>query len=278
MIPVLVANLFRLGLGILYPTYASFKALKTKTATNQYKWMMYWIVFALLSTIEGITDVLLGFWLPFYTEIKILLQIWLILPISPRSLGSGMLYQRFVHRYLVRREGEIDRAIMQFKEQGYASVTQGGKKVFHYVMNAICNFMINAPVYAAEFVQKYGFVNSEDTNKRATMEPKPNFFQDILDNIGSKFASYDKQYDSDRFEEIDGKEMQVLDDFKVPIISESEEKHDNSKEAQISAAKQLTKTKRQPKRKVSSKNTDITESSDEWQVENSGQAVTVMEN
>merc|ERR1719400_2061831 len=84
----------------------------------------------------------------------------LILPISPRSLGSGMLYQRFVHRYLVRREGEIDRAIMQFKEQGYASVTQGGKKVFHYVMNAICNFMINAPVYAAEFVQKYGFVNS----------------------------------------------------------------------------------------------------------------------
>jgi len=278
MIPVLVANLFRLGLGILYPTYASFKALKTKTATNQYKWMMYWIVFALLSTIEGITDVLLGFWLPFYTEIKILLQIWLILPISPRSLGSGMLYQRFVHRYLVRREGEIDRAIMQFKEQGYASVTQGGKKVFHYVMNAICNFMINAPVYAAEFVQKYGFVNSEDTNKRATMEPKPNFFQDILDNIGSKFASYDKQYDSDRFEEIDGKEMQVLDDFKVPIISESEEKHDNSKEAQILAAKQLTKTKRQPKRKVSSKNTDITESSDEWQVENSGQAVTVMEN
>jgi len=278
MIPVLVANLFRLGLGILYPTYASFKALKTKTATNQYKWMMYWIVFALLSTIEGITDVLLGFWLPFYTEIKILLQIWLILPISPRSLGSGMLYQRFVHRYLVRREGEIDRAIMQFKEQGYASITQGGKKVFHYVMNAICNFMINAPVYAAEFVQKYGFVNSEDTNKRATMEPKPNFFQDILDNIGSKFASYDKQYDSDRFEEIDGKEMQVLDDFKVPIISESEEKHDNSKEAQISAAKQLTKTKRQPKRKVSSKNTDIIESSDEWQVENSDQAVTVMEN
>merc|ERR1712126_735175 len=169
--------------------------------------MMYWIVFALLSSIEGITDVLFGFWLPFYTEFKILLQIWLILPISPRSLGSGVLYQRFVHRYLVKREGEIDRSILQLKEQGYASVIQGSKNAMHYVMNAICNLMINAPVYAAEFVQKYGYVNSEDTNIRSTTAPKPNFFQDILDNIGSKFASYDKQYDSDRFEEIDGKNI-----------------------------------------------------------------------
>jgi len=277
MIPVLLANLIRLGLGIFYPTYASFKALKTKTVTNQYKWMMYWIVFALLSSIEGITDVLFGFWLPFYTEFKILLQIWLILPISPRSLGSGVLYQRFVHRYLVKREGEIDRSILQLKEQGYASVIQGSKNAMHYVMNAICNLMINAPVYAAEFVQKYGYVNSEDTNIRSTTAPKPNFFQDILDNIGSKFASYDKQYDSDRFEEIDGKNMQVQDDFKVPIVRESAEKHDNAKEAQISAAKQLAKAKRQPKRKISSKNTNIDESSDEWQAENSDQAVTLME-
>lgn len=278
MIPVLLANLIRLGLGIFYPTYASFKALKTKTVTNQYKWMMYWIVFALLSSIEGITDVLFGFWLPFYTEFKILLQIWLILPISPRSLGSGVLYQRFVHRYLVKREGEIDRSILQLKEQGYASVIQGSKNAMHYVMNAICNLMINAPVYAAEFVQKYGYVNSEDTNMRATMAPKPNFFQDILDNIGSKFASYDKQYDADRFEEIDGTDMQVLDDFKVPIVCESVEKHDNSEEAQMSAAKQLTKAKRHSKRKISSKNTNIEESSDEWQAENRDQAGTLMEN
>ena len=41
---------------------------------------------------------------PFYYEVKILLLIWLISPVSRGSLGSSILYRRFVHPSLVARE------------------------------------------------------------------------------------------------------------------------------------------------------------------------------
>ena len=41
---------------------------------------------------------------PFYYEVKILLLIWLISPVSRGSLGSSILYRRFVHPSLIARE------------------------------------------------------------------------------------------------------------------------------------------------------------------------------
>lgn len=42
--------------------------------------MMYWIVFALFTSVETFTDFFLAFWFPFYYEIKIVLLIWLLSP------------------------------------------------------------------------------------------------------------------------------------------------------------------------------------------------------
>lgn len=62
--------------------------------------MMYWIVFAFFITIETFTDIFLS-WFPFYYEIKVLLVVWLL---SPATKGSSMLYKKFVHPMLTRRE------------------------------------------------------------------------------------------------------------------------------------------------------------------------------
>lgn len=62
--------------------------------------MMYWIVFALFTCTETFTDVFLS-WFPFYYEVKIVLVLWLL---SPATKGSSILYRKFVHPALCRRE------------------------------------------------------------------------------------------------------------------------------------------------------------------------------
>ncbi|KAL3276517.1 hypothetical protein HHI36_011894 [Cryptolaemus montrouzieri] len=124
MISSIISRLVILLFGTLYPAYASYKAVKTKNVKEYVKWMMYWIVFALFTSAETFTDVFLS-WFPFYYEIKIVTVIWLL---SPATKGSSILYRKFVHPMLSRREQEIDEYISKAKEQSYKQVLDIGQK------------------------------------------------------------------------------------------------------------------------------------------------------
>ncbi|CAK9800401.1 Receptor expression-enhancing protein 1 [Anthophora quadrimaculata] len=98
------------------------------------KWMMYWIVFALFTCAETFTDLFFSFWFPFYYEIKTILVIWLL---SPATKGSSILYRRFVHPALIRREAEIDEALARATEQGYTAVLHLGSKGVNYATTVL---------------------------------------------------------------------------------------------------------------------------------------------
>ncbi|GIY75516.1 receptor expression-enhancing protein 4 [Caerostris extrusa] len=93
------------------------------------KWMMYWIIFALFTCVETFADILVSFWLPFYYEMKILFVLWLL---SPATRGSSVMYRRFVHPQLTKREKEIDDYIAKARDQGYNTVLQLGTKGLSY--------------------------------------------------------------------------------------------------------------------------------------------------
>ena len=78
--------------------------------------MMYWIVFALFSATESVLDPLFSFWLPFYSEVKVVLLLYLA---SPATRGSGVVYRRWVHPLLCSKEEEIDNVLERVKAQGY---------------------------------------------------------------------------------------------------------------------------------------------------------------
>ncbi len=63
------------------------------------KWMMYWIVFALFTSVETFSDFFLSFWFPFYYELKICILIWLL---SPATKGEDCLYIQYT---CLHREG-----------------------------------------------------------------------------------------------------------------------------------------------------------------------------
>uniref|UniRef100_A0A8C1BB02 Receptor expression-enhancing protein n=1 Tax=Cyprinus carpio carpio TaxID=630221 RepID=A0A8C1BB02_CYPCA len=120
----MIFSLCSLAFGTLYPAYSSYKAVKTKNVKEYVKWMMYWIVFALFSTAETITDMLLS-WFPFYFELKIAFVIWLL---SPYTKGSSVLYRKFVHPTLSNKEKEIDEYITQAKDRSYETMMRFGKR------------------------------------------------------------------------------------------------------------------------------------------------------
>eukprot|EP00092_Neocalanus_flemingeri_P034329 GFUD01037336.1.p1 GENE.GFUD01037336.1~~GFUD01037336.1.p1 ORF type:complete len:300 (+),score=77.95 GFUD01037336.1:202-1101(+) len=110
----LVYVLVKLVFGTLYPAYYSFKAVKTKNVKEYVHWMTYWIVFALITLTEEVSDLFLSFWFPFYYECKILLLVWLL---SPATRGSFFLYRQVIHPTLNNREEEIDDFVKRWKEQ-----------------------------------------------------------------------------------------------------------------------------------------------------------------
>jgi len=150
MISSLLSRVISLGLGILYPAYASYKAVRTKNVKEYVKWMMYWIVFALFTSIETFTDLFLSWWFPLYYEIKIVLLIWLL---SPATHGSSILYRKFVHPALVRREQKIDAMLENAQTQSYNTALELGQRGVRYVTSLVMEGAVRAPGLMADIVQ-----------------------------------------------------------------------------------------------------------------------------
>lgn len=128
MVSALLSRCLILILGTLYPAYRSYKAIKNKDVKEHVKWMMYWIVFALFTTLETFLDIFFS-WFPFYYEIKILFILWVL---SPATRGSSLLYKKVVHPLLIAREKEIDELIEKTKQQGYSTFLQLFSSGFQY--------------------------------------------------------------------------------------------------------------------------------------------------
>uniref|UniRef100_A0AAY4C7V1 Receptor expression-enhancing protein n=1 Tax=Denticeps clupeoides TaxID=299321 RepID=A0AAY4C7V1_9TELE len=94
--------------------------------------MMYWIVFALFTTAETLTDLVLS-WFPFYFELKIAFVIWLL---SPYTKGSSVLYRKFVHPTLSNKEKEIDEYISQARDRSYETMMRFGKRGLNIAASA----------------------------------------------------------------------------------------------------------------------------------------------
>ncbi|KAM6235086.1 receptor expression-enhancing protein 4 [Porphyrio hochstetteri] len=115
MVSRILSRVIVLVFGMLYPAYASYKAVKAKNIREYVRWMMYWIVFSLFMAAETLTDLFIS-WLPLYYEVKMAFVLWLL---SPYTRGSSFLYRKFVHPILSRKEKDIDAYIIRARERGY---------------------------------------------------------------------------------------------------------------------------------------------------------------
>lgn len=88
----------------VYPCYQTYKALVANKPEVTTRWLQYWMVFALFTMVESIVD-MVGAFLPFFYEAKLLFMLWLSLD---KFQGATYLYKRFIEPALDQHHGSID--------------------------------------------------------------------------------------------------------------------------------------------------------------------------
>lgn len=95
-----VANL----VGFVYPTYKSYKALKSEKKSDDTQWLTYWVVYSFFIVFEGFSDVLMS-WIPLYYIAKIAF-LWFCM--SPTFQGSSIIFHKFIEPFLDSTSNTLD--------------------------------------------------------------------------------------------------------------------------------------------------------------------------
>lgn len=114
---------------ILFPIFASYKALRTTDPALLKPWLMYWTTLSLFLMAES-TFYWILCWIPFYSWIRLGVHLYLVLP---GQQGSVFLYQQHIHPFLEEHERQIDRFISEGHEKAKAAGLQYLKDAMEYV-------------------------------------------------------------------------------------------------------------------------------------------------
>lgn len=89
---------------VLFPIFASYKALHTSDPALLAPWLIYFVVLSAFTAVENTFDFILS-WIPFYSWIRFFAHLYLILP---GSQGATFLYQEYMEPFMYHHEREID--------------------------------------------------------------------------------------------------------------------------------------------------------------------------
>ncbi len=99
----MVAN----SIGFLYPVYATVVAIESTNKEDDTQWLTYWVVFALFSTIENFTSIIL-YWLPFFYPLKVTVLLWCM---SPKYNGATIVYENIIRPHFLKHQSAIDQVL-----------------------------------------------------------------------------------------------------------------------------------------------------------------------
>lgn len=132
----------RVAITVLFPIFASYKALHTSDPAQLAPWLIYFVVLTSFTVVENTFDFILG-WIPFYAWLRFFGHLYLILP---GSQGATFLYQEYVEPFLYHHEREIDDFISETHDRAKSAGLR-------YVEMAIEWVKVNALGFAARSPQ-----------------------------------------------------------------------------------------------------------------------------
>ncbi|GFR53259.1 hypothetical protein Agub_g16037, partial [Astrephomene gubernaculifera] len=91
-------------LAIVYPVYASAKAIESEGSADDVQWLTYWTLYGSIILAEHVADKVLGR-VPYYYHAKFAALLWLQLP---QTRGATYLYTRYYKPALARYGPRID--------------------------------------------------------------------------------------------------------------------------------------------------------------------------
>ncbi|KAL8790790.1 MAG: hypothetical protein Q9213_000414 [Squamulea squamosa] len=129
----IIPNLLSSIITILFPIFASYKALRTSDPAQLTPWLMYWVVISCFSLIEYWTFFVVS-WIPFYAYFRLVLLSYLVLP---QTQGARLIYQSYIHPFLAHHESDIDILITNAHDRAKAVGLQYLKRAIDFVKQNI---------------------------------------------------------------------------------------------------------------------------------------------
>ncbi|KAK1286350.1 HVA22-like protein f [Acorus calamus] len=84
------------GIMLLYPLYASIRAIETPSSLDDQQWLTYWVLYSLITLFELSCYKFLA-WFPLWPYMKLVFCLWLVLPIFN---GAAYIYENYVRVYV----------------------------------------------------------------------------------------------------------------------------------------------------------------------------------
>ncbi|KAL8674122.1 MAG: hypothetical protein Q9168_001459 [Polycauliona sp. 1 TL-2023] len=125
----IIPNLLSSVITILFPIFASYKALRTSDPAQLTPWLMYWVVISCFSLVEYWTYFIVS-WVPFYAFFRLFLLSYLVLP---QTQGARLIYQSYIHPFLAHHESDIDILITNAHDRARAVGLQYLKRAIDFV-------------------------------------------------------------------------------------------------------------------------------------------------
>ncbi|KAA8542416.1 hypothetical protein F0562_023448 [Nyssa sinensis] len=77
---------------LVYPLYASIRAIETKSPVDDQQWLTYWVLYSMITLFE-LTFAKLVEWIPFWSYVKLIVTCWLVIPYFS---GAAYVYEHYV--------------------------------------------------------------------------------------------------------------------------------------------------------------------------------------
>nr|CAD1834008.1 unnamed protein product [Ananas comosus var. bracteatus] len=132
------------GLMLLYPLYASMRAIESPSPLDDQQWLTYWVLYSLITLFE-LTFWKVLQWFPLWPYMKLVFCCWLVLPIFN---GAAYIYENYVRKYVKiggyvsPNYGERERRVLQMmsldsRKAAERYIETHGLEAFERVIQAV---------------------------------------------------------------------------------------------------------------------------------------------
>ncbi|KAI8937339.1 hypothetical protein NX059_006545 [Plenodomus lindquistii] len=136
-----IADGLTIAATILFPVFASYKALHTSDPALLAPWLIYFVILSLITVVENTFSFILT-WIPFYSWLRFFAHLYLILP---GSQGATFLYQEYLEPFLYHHEREIDDFITQSHDSAKKAGMQYVEMGIEWVKVNVLGFAARKP-------------------------------------------------------------------------------------------------------------------------------------
>ncbi|KAI5330000.1 hypothetical protein PRUPE_5G190000 [Prunus persica] len=82
---------------LVYPLYASIRAIETQSPADDRQWLTYWILYSMITLFE-LTFAKAIEWIPIWSYAKLILTCWLVIPYF---CGAAYVYEQYIRPFFL---------------------------------------------------------------------------------------------------------------------------------------------------------------------------------